>query len=50
MYSDLQLLLRASSYQYSLCVYNYVGGATEHHNRPITIAEVVPDGPAIRYA
>ena len=30
----------------SLC---NVGGATDHHNRPITIAEVVPDGPAFRY-
>lgn len=26
-----------------------VGGATDHHNRPITIAEVIPDGPAFRY-
>ena len=26
-----------------------VGGAGDHHNRPITIAKVIPDGPAFRY-
>ena len=26
-----------------------VGGAGDHHNRPIIIAKVIPDGPAFRY-